>query len=181
MFSIASWAALKQWERYLKADFSNVIFPKTIISAEDRKSALKKLEQRKINLNKYVFIMKNANSMKKLNKIFWLKLKIKLKNLGFDIVYNSKDFSLSEAYVIAEKAKALISLRSGFNDILAEIEVPQFLIYSKSTIHRDLQPAYTMKYFPWAAHDYIFEYNVINQKTKDIISDILKKIGKDNK
>lgn len=171
----------KQWEKYLNADFSKQEFSKARISEKDRESAFKKLEQKKVNLEKYVFIMKNANSIKELNRLFWLKLEVKLKKMGFDIVYNSKNFSITEAYAIAEKAKALISLRNGFNDILSEIKVPQFLIYSKGRLHDDLQQMYTMKYFPWAVQDYITEYNTVNQKTKDIISDILKKIVKENK
>ena len=166
----------KQWEKYLNADFSEATFPKAIISEEDRKSALKKLRQKRINLDKYIFVMKDANSIRKLNPFFWLKLSLKLKRLGFDVVCNSEKFSMAEAYAITEKAKALISLRSGFNDILSEIEVPQFLIYSKSRCHDDLQPMYTMKGFPWAANSYITEYNTTNQKAKDIISDILEKI-----
>ena len=46
----------KQWEKYLNTDFSKTVFPKAIISKDDKESAFKKLKQKKINLENFVFI-----------------------------------------------------------------------------------------------------------------------------
>ncbi len=167
---------LKAWEKYLKADFSNIEYKKAIISEEVKKSAYQKAKLLHLNLDKFVFLMPFARSHELLPEEFWQDIEKQLKNNGFDILYNSLLFSLPEAYVLAEKSKAIISLRSGFNDVLCELPVPQFMIYSHNGWHGDLQPMYTFQEFPWAARKYIKEYNTHKEELTEIKDDILMKI-----
>ena len=103
-------------------------------------------------------------------------LEKELRKMGYDIVYNSQMFTLAEAYVIAQNSKALISLRSGFNDVLSEVKVPQFMIYTRNPFYGDLQPMYSLKDFPWVEKELIHEYNTLYQPVKEIKQDILDKI-----
>ena len=164
---------LQSWEEHLKADFSNIKYKKAIISEETQNSALVKAKALGIKLDKFVFLMPFARSIEMLPKDFWEDIEANLRNKGYDIVYNSKKFSVAEAYVLASKAKAIISLRSGFNDVLCEIKVPQYIIYGHNDWHGDLQPMYSFKYFPWAAKEFITEHNSLNKDLEIIKRDIL--------
>lgn len=166
----------KMWEKHLKCDFSTIKLNKAIISKQDVESALNKAKALHINLQKFVFLMPKARSHQFLPEKFWKDIENSLKKLGYDVIYNSKIFSIAEAYVLATKAKAIIALRSGLNDVFSEISTPQFLIYSHNSWHGDLQPMYSMKNFPWAAKDFITEYNTHSQSIENIKDDILKKI-----
>lgn len=79
---------------------------------------------------------------------------------------------IPKAYAIAQQSKSVLALRSGFNDILCELSVPQFVIYTRHARRQDrqhdLQPMYSFKNFPWASHENIFEYNTLHEKLADI-------------
>lgn len=167
---------LKSWEKHLKADFSTIEYKKAVISKPTEICAIKKAEALKINLNKFVFLMPFARSVDLLPKEFWEKLENDFKTKGYDVVYNSKMFSVEEAYVLASKAKAIVGLRSGFCDVLCELNVPQHIIYGHNDWHGDLQPMYSFADFPWAAHHYISEYKLHNQSLADIKQNILNKV-----
>lgn len=166
----------KQWEKYCQGNFKQLKLRKASIPFEVKVRAMNKLKALHINVDKYCFFVPKARSHDLLSDDFWEILETELRKRGYDIVYNSKTFSLSEAYAIAENAKSIIALRSGFNDIICEIKKPQFLIYSHNSWHEDLQPMYSMKNFPWAAKDFITEYNTHSQAIKEIKNDILKRI-----
>ena len=117
-----------------------------------------------------------ARSQDLLSRSFWEEIEEKLKAIGLDVLYNSAIFTMEEAYVLAKRSKAIISLRSGFNEILSEIEVPQHVIYTHNRWHGDLQPMYNLKTFPWSAAEYITEYNIREQKMEDIKRTILEKV-----
>ncbi len=166
----------EQWAKYLNVDFKNLKFEKAKICDQDRLLAMKKLNALGINTEKYIFLSPKARSFELLPDSFWKDIEDYLRGVGYDFVYNSTIFSVAEAYVIAEHAKAIISLRSGFNDVLSEIQVPQYLIYAQNSWHGDLQPMYSLKFFPWAAHDFIKEYNTHTETLDDIKNDIIKSI-----
>ncbi|MBE6443045.1 MAG: hypothetical protein E7020_00030 [Alphaproteobacteria bacterium] len=167
---------LEAWEKHKGVNFSSLKYKPAIISEETTKCALTKASALGIDINNFVFLMPFARSIELLPKQFWDNVEYELKTKGFDIVYNSKMFSLTEAYVLASKAKAIIALRSGFNDVLCEIKVPQHIIYGHNDWHGDLQPMYSFKDFPWAAKEFITEYNTLKQDINDIKKDILESI-----
>lgn len=167
---------IQSWQEYLKADFSNLTYPKAKISEESRIIALQKAGALGINLDRFVFLMPFASSQYLLPESFWEEIRKKLKANGVDVMYNSDMFTLEEAYVLAEHSKAIISLRSGFNDILSEINVPQYAIYTRNRWPGDLQMVYGLKTFPWSAAEYITEYNIKEQKMEDIKRTILEKV-----
>lgn len=58
---------------------------------------------------------------------------------------------IPKAYAIAQQSKSVLALRSGFNDILCELSVPQFIIYTRHARRQDrqhdLQPMTALKTF----------------------------------
>lgn len=167
---------IQSWQEYLKADFSDLAYPKAKISEESRIIALQKASALGINLDKFVFLMPFASSQYLLPGSFWEEIRKKLKANGVDVMYNSDMFTLEESYVLAEHSKAIVSLRSGFNDVLSEINVPQHAIYTCNRWPGDLQMVYGLKTFPWSATEYITEYNTKKQSMEDIKRTILEKV-----
>ena len=167
---------IQSWQEYLKADFSSLAYSKAKISEESRIIALQKASALGINLDKFVFLMPFASSQYLLPGSFWEEIRKKLKANGVDVMYNSDMFTLEESYVLAEHSKAIVSLRSGFNDVLSEINVPQHAIYTCNRWSGDLQMVYGLKTFPWSAAEYITEYNIKKQSMEDIKRTILEKV-----
>lgn len=81
----------------------------------------------KNNIKKFVFLSTDATTCENIDKKFWDKLE---KELNIKIIKNSKDMTLEEAYAIAHKALAIISLRSGLSEILSGINNLQIILYT---------------------------------------------------
>ena len=167
---------MQSWQEYLKSDFSNLVYQKAKISEIAKTTALRKANALGVDLDKFAFFMTFARSQDLLPRSFWEEIEEKLKTVGLDVLYNSALFTMEEAYVLAEHSKAIISLRSGLNDVLSEIEVPQYIIYTHNRWHSDLQPMYNLKTFPWSAAEYITEYNTKKQSMEDVKRTILEKV-----
>ena len=167
---------LQAWAEHKQADLSELTYKPAIISAETTQTALNKAKVLGINLDKFVFLMSFARSVDLLPKEFWEDMEYKLKAKGYDVVYNSKMFTIGEAYTLASRAKAIIGLRSGFGDVLCELKVPQYVIYGHNDWHGDLQPMYSFEHFPWAAHEFIREYNTLTEDKNIIKTKILENL-----
>lgn len=167
---------LRAWEERLNADFSTLSFSPAVISPREEQSMLAKAKALKINLENFVFLVPRARSCETLPDAFWKEVEHSLRARGFDVLTNSIIFSIPEAYILARHAKAIIALRNGLCDVLSELPVPQFIIYSHNHWHGDLQPMYSFKHFPWAAKKHIREYNVLHQDTSDVQNNIFNHI-----
>lgn len=167
----------KNWEKHLNADFSQMRFNRAVISEEAKRSALVKAKLFSIDLDNFVLFVPNATSQDPLPIEFWQGLTRELNAKGIGVFRNSKLFSVEEIYVLASRAKAIIANRCGLCDVLCELPVPQYVIYCHNPHHEDLQPMYTFAGFPWAAHDFITEYNTHKQTLNDIQADILEKLS----
>ena len=154
---------LQSWAECLNADVSSLPYSHAIISPEVERSVLAKAQALQLNLDKFVFLSPVARSCEVLPTAFWDEIETSLRGKGYDVVYNSLLFSIPEMYALASRAKAIIALRSGLCDILCELPVPQFIIYSRNNFLGDLQPMYSFEHFPWAHSSSIFEYNALKQ------------------
>lgn len=169
----------KNWEKYLNTDFTKLKFSKALISEQDRQNVQEKLRQKGLNQQNLVLFFPKAQSIDNMPPVFWKNLEKKLRQRGFEILYNSNEFSLAEIYVLAKKVKAIIGMRSGVFDMLCELKTPQFVIYGHNSYHNDLQPMYSLFNFPFASQNNIFEYNNLNENADKILDDILKHITKE--
>lgn len=82
---------------------------------------------RENNINKFVFIAKNAKTCSEIPKTFWQELE---NAINIKTISNDENMPLEEAYCLAAYAQAIISLRSGFSEILSETYKPQIILYT---------------------------------------------------
>ena len=164
---------LQSWAEYMHVDVSSLSYSRAVIPPEVERSALAKAQALRLNLDNFVFFSPVARSCEALPSAFWDEIETSLRARGYDVFYNSPLFSISEAYALASHAKAIVALRSGLCDVLCDLQVPQFIIYSHNKFHGDLQPMYSLKLFPWVTKEFIHEYNVFKQDVNIIQEDIL--------
>ena len=88
------------------------------------------VNQKGISSNK-ILLAPDAVSVKLIDNLFWDELAKNLKRKGFDVLVNSKEYSLLEVLKFAQESKAIISLRSGLCDLLALYETPMFVLYTQ--------------------------------------------------
>lgn len=121
------------------------------IAGTYQQSAQRKLKSMGLINKKFVFIVPDANSCVDINKEFWNKLAKNLRNKGFEIIFNSSKiplptksflakFSLQEAFIVAQKAQAVIGLRSGLLDLLSMTGTPIHAIYTAFKNRKDFPP-----------------------------------------
>lgn len=77
----------------------------------------------------FVLIFSEANSNSTLSDYFWMVLKEKIKNLGYDVIFNKNSISLSSIRYIASKASVVIGIRSGAIDIVADVSKKIIVYY----------------------------------------------------
>ena len=121
-------------------DFS---MPEVIPSLNSQKLLSNAVNKMQLKLNNFIIIAPEAMTCEDLPLSFWQKIVQELKNRNFDIFLNitnyknyiagCKQFELgfTEAFFLAHKAKAVISLRSGFSEFLLPTETPNISIYTK--------------------------------------------------
>ena len=167
---------LQSWAEHLHADVSPLSYSHAVIPPEVERSALIKARALRLNLDNFVFLSPVARSCDPLSSSFWSNLETSLRSKGYGVLHNSTIFSIPEVYSLASRAKAIIALRSGLCDILCELPVPQFIIYSHNKLHNDLQPMYSFEHFPWATKELIREYQALERTEVTIMEDITTKI-----
>ena len=164
---------LQSWAEYMHADVSSLSYSRAVIPPEVERSALAKAQALRLNLDNFVVLSPVARSCEALPTAFWDEIETSLRAKGYDVFYNSPLFSIPEVYALASRAKAIIALRSGLCDVLCDLPVPQFIIYSHNKFHGDLQPMYSFEHFPWAHSSSIFEYNALKQDIPAIRDSII--------
>lgn len=161
---------------------------------QDEECLLKKIDKIKLNLNKFVFIAPEANSTNLLDKSFWNDIVFDLRKKGYDVFCNVMDntnlvnntkttyLTFSESYILAQKAKCIISLRSGFVELLSTIDIPIFVIYNmvnnnKNRFLNNLYENYTLKNYPnLTSHLVEYKYEKFDQ-INDIKQNIILQIN----
>ena len=115
---------------------------KVNISENVENSLFIKVKKLGLKLDKFVIIAPEGNSCSDLNHSFVKRIIEALKEKGFDIFLNlveqSSDLSgekscfltLPELYRLSEKAKAIIGVRSGLIEYIAECGTPSYIIYT---------------------------------------------------
>lgn len=120
-------------------------FPSNNVNIVDnvQKTLSEKLKRIELNLNYFIFIAPEANSCLDIDIDILNDIGIFFREAGFDIFWNitnsyvnSENYkscflSLPEALLLCTKAKAIISLQSGFAEFLTEANVPTYILYSK--------------------------------------------------
>ena len=153
---------------------------------------LQKIRNIHLNIDNFVFISPEANSMSLLPMEFWEKITHNLQKQGYDVFNNiindenkikdSKScfITIEEAYYLASKAKRIIGLRSGFLELFLTLDIPMSVIYNcqencNNPFLINIVNNYTLLKYPYKnkeIKEYYFKYN----KSKNIIADIAKNV-----
>lgn len=124
----------------------DIKYRKISVLPEDEQNMLNKIVKTGLNINKFVFIAPEAQSCKLYDEDFWVELINKFQAKGYDIYvnlvdddiklkgaidYKTADLSFAEAFALAQRAKKIVSLRSGFTEFLLQTDVPIDVLYTK--------------------------------------------------
>lgn len=141
------------------------------------KKTLKKLSKYNLKLDNFVYIIPEAYSSVSMSKDFWKNLEIRLKQQGFDVFYNSKEFNIFESYYIASMCKGIIGITSGFLEIMLQAKVPVHCIYTNLLLHnvsaKENARVYSKKYFPNVNAEKIYEYIANEYSEEELINSII--------
>lgn len=136
---------------------SDVTFPKPLISDDTKQRLAAKANNIDLNLDNFVILAPEANATFRPPAEFWSAVVKKFLNMGVDVFLNfinenhyiqgcktlPAPLPYDEIYELALKAKAVISLRSGFPEIILPTQTPiivvltHFLIASYSPPRQD--------------------------------------------
>lgn len=141
-------------------------------------SVAQKASQNHLDLNNFIFVAPEAQSCKCLSQTFWTNLASALKKLGFDVFLNildkknsinsckSFDLSYQEAFYLASRAKAVVSLRSGLTEFLLPLKGVNITIYTKfrtsswqNCAVQKIMEGYSMLKLPFVESELISELN----------------------
>lgn len=113
------------------------------ISNQIHESLTSKINEIQLKLNNFIIFAPEALTCLELPESFWIKLAHKLHQKGYDIFVNAMEqknkidgcksifLSYQEILCLAQKAKAIISLRSGLTEFLLPAKTPNITIYTK--------------------------------------------------
>lgn len=151
-----------------------------VFSRDIKDSALARLKENKINKNNFVFISSDALSAPLLPQEFWNELKLNLEKKGIGFIQNKKEISISEALYLSSIASAVIALRSGFSEGLANQAKKIFVLYTplKSPFLPipDFIKAYSLVEYPFATEKQITEFDTSALSHENIIQKIIEEI-----
>ena len=137
-----------------------------------------------INLDKFVFINPEVKSLEALPEAFWTKLVEEVRKLGYDVFINTKNgsstlgfsvnCSLVEAAYIASKAKAVITMRTGFSELISTVAQTMHVIYTPSIFDgKDVMNLFSLMEYPFVDKGAIHEYNASEEKLDTLLNDVL--------
>ncbi len=175
-------------------DFSK---PEVILSLNSQKLLNFAVHKMQLKLNNFIIISPEAITCEDLSLTFWRKIVQELKKRNFDVLLNitnhknyitgCKQFELSftEAFFLAQKAKAVISLRSGFSEFLLPTEIPNISIYTEfrkraqNTFNVEKEIAgFSMLKIPFVNKNKICEINADLYKSEDeLVKQVISSLG----
>lgn len=183
----------------LKISEDELAYNKIHIPISSEMSMRKKLKKVNLNMDNFVFIAPEAKSCENISVDFWMNLMEQIKLKGYDIFVNIAEnnieipnkvnykkcfLTLSEAYALASKSKRIISLRSGFTEVLLQTNVPIDILY---TGYKDrpyfgtlsveqVMTGFSVSKLPNADKFDITEYNAEKNNLMNISASIIQKL-----
>lgn len=176
-------------------DFSK---PQVIPSIKSQKILSNAVSEMQLQLNNFVILAPEAMTCEDLPITFWHKVVDELRNRNFDIYLNitnpanyiegCKHYNIGfeEAFFLAQKAKAVISLRSGFSEFLLPAEIPNISVYTKFrkrvknvfSVDKGLE-AFSMLKLPFVDKNKACEINAELYKDEDdLVKEVIKSLEK---
>jgi len=167
-------------------------YPEPIIPEYINNDLVKKVNAINLKLNNFVIIAPEANTCEELSKDFWIKIVSELKEEGYDVFLNiinkkskidgckATPITYLELFALSQKAKGVISLRSGLSEFLLPADIPNVSIYTKFNrrgpnrafpVNKGIE-GFSMLKMPFVNKSNIVEINADNYKTINELKNI---------
>ena len=175
----------------LNLNNEELIINKISISKEEEKNMSEKVNEIGLNIEKFIFIAPEAKSFKLTTNDFWKEIIKELESKEYDIFLNINDntvtknelslnnkskscfLTFAQAFALAKRAKKIITLRSGFSEILMQTGTIMDVVYSE----RNLYNYHNLKnYTKLKEMGEINNYLVCEETTKEELKNIVKEI-----
>ncbi len=170
----------------------NIKFNIPIISLNHEKKLLDKINST-LNIKKFVIICPEALSAVSYSIDFWKDIIKSLKTKGYDIYINSKNtdiygenslfLTVTELFILAKYASAIIGLRCGLLEVLSchTTHTPFHILYTPHPFRKGLTAqkyieTHTIKKLPNVCTKNVVEYDTEKQSSKIIMKQILKRL-----
>jgi len=143
-----------------------------------------------INLKNFIFINPEVKSLQPMSDEFWLNLITNLKQKGYEIFINSKSgiskygysakLDIVEAMYLASKAEFIVSMRTGFSELVSTFNIPKHIIYTDSIFEQNTAQKtfalFSLKKYPSVDKNTICEYTISANSEQEISDKILERI-----
>lgn len=188
-------------------DFEKCSIDRASVLPDAEKSMLDKCQENNFNIDKFVFLATETFSYELLKIDFWISLINKLSEKGYGVFVNSvarskegrkfykrpqldsdlgesanyQSFylSLAEAFALANRAKKIVAIRSGFSEILAQCDPEVYILYSGSDpakLHSRFNDLTLTKY-PCSNKEKLHEFIMTDISNEDCIKKIVEDVS----
>lgn len=151
---------------------------------------VKKKFPKDFDFNNFIVLIPEANSVLELSKDFWQAMYDKIKAEGYSIFINSTSskynfnnsikLNIEESMLLSEHAKSIVSLRTGFLELLLCNDVPKHVIYTRRRrdpmLSTKMKEIFTLDNYPKKTAP-IVEYCTDNISEENIIREILESLS----
>lgn len=189
--------------KILDLDIQDIEFPEININIENQNKLEKRIKKLNINLNNFIVLAPEANTCSELSVKFWYLCAEKLKQQGYDVFfnitskkykkifkhYNSIALNLEEIFYLAQKAKFVISLRSGLTEFLLQTKTPSITIYTdfrnmpvdRIVTAYDNYRGFSLEHLPFFNNSYVKELIFDDYKNENnLITEIFRYVNEIN-
>lgn len=167
-----------------------------VISEQDKRSFNEKLKNMNLNLDKFVILAPEADSIERCDLAFWEKIAKGLQQRGYSIYLNVLDekFDLdgcdktflthAEILQLADLSKGTIALRSGFSELISYLNTPMHVIFTSflpfdkdkdKKVNDILFEANLIAKYPFRNPDITYEYKYYDYEQDELVANILAK------
>lgn len=168
------------------SELSDNDITKPVFTDEIKKSVIEKVGD--LNIDKFVFLIPEANGTDSLPEEFWIELTEKLEEKGYDIFVNkvngktsygkSTKLNVAEASYLSSLAQSIVALRCGFTEVIGGVNprktmhvlYPTFRSFTAEQFYN----VYSLKQYPFKSP--ISEYIIDNSEYSNVLEKILMEV-----
>lgn len=184
----------KSFLKYLELTDNDLSYRKVIIPPKDEQRMLDKVTKIGLNLDRFIFLAPEANSIELYDEEFWVMLINALQDRGYDVFVNlisnqiklegARDFkvcdlSFAETFALAKYSKKIVTLRSGFTEFLLQTNVPMDILYTTKIFNDKMIESislYTIRDFSFIDQSKIREFNTLKITLEGLLKIILREL-----
>lgn len=141
-----------------------------------------------LHTDNFIFLNPEQKSVLPLSDTFWQNISSQLREKGYDVFFNTKNgvskwgptakLDIAQAAYLASRAKAIISVRCGFCEVVSSHKIPKYVIYTPHILNpvsaTQMLHSSTLLHYPQVEPSSLFEYSTDELSEDEIIDEIMK-------